>query len=722
MSQERAFGQPRQLLRQALLSGDVLDLDVSGYGSDNEISGEAIRELLLDSTVKPNPQGLWIRGARVTGTLNLAAAAIPYPVRITHSHFDNRPSFNGAHLAHLDLTGSTVPGISLVSLKVTGDIDLVALISSDAILARNIQVTGALRLTRAAVSGAAIVRSIEAVSHWGPGVTLDLEGANIAGVLQMAYIHVQGGTKLYRTKTGELHLVSAVLSNPGFMALNMNLSNVFGNVDMSFMHSRGRVESHNAKFNGNFILRDGQFENDSQDALVFNGAEVAGRALFENLSIRGGLRAYNSRFGSLVLSDAVIKNPAGEALNLMRTTVGGHALLDRMVAIGSANFHGAQIFGVLSFVNAIIERQNATALNLGSAEVGINLLMDGVQIVGRTDAHSLRVKEALRLDYADLNSHQGISLNLSFAQVGGNAILDHTQVSGQLVASGTRFGGGLYLSHATIASRAVDTINLEGASMVSLHIVNTVLISGALNLNRTSIGHLDVGIPGGSLRLPPLSAALGWKLSTIGTPLLSNRRAAAAWLRTIPTARKGNRSFPAEPWKELARVYESMGQREDARFLRRMAARLTTRATRGWSRVGRSLYGAFVGYGYRPGLVVPWIVVLWVSAFGLASSYPDDFRPTNPSAVAVTIPDSSGGSHTVPVTGASENLPEGYPKFSPELIALDTSIPPIASGQSTAWRVTENQVLAGTLGVFKTLGWALAALFLASLTGIIRKD
>lgn len=103
----------------------------------------------------------------------------------------------------------------------------------------------------------------------------------------------------------------------------------------------------------------------------------------------------------------------------MRTTVGGHTVLDLIVVSGSANFHGAQILGILSFVNAIVEKQKDTALNLGSAEIGINLEMDGIQVVGRTDAHSLRVKEALKLTHADLNSLWRVSENQVLAGVLG---------------------------------------------------------------------------------------------------------------------------------------------------------------------------------------------------------------------------------------------------------------------------------------------------------------
>lgn len=81
-------------LRWAAETGEIIDLapDLTGgdavpSGGDKELRvrqlpGEAIRALLLDPELKVDPRGLRVRGAFVTGTLDLANAK--FPCRLAH--------------------------------------------------------------------------------------------------------------------------------------------------------------------------------------------------------------------------------------------------------------------------------------------------------------------------------------------------------------------------------------------------------------------------------------------------------------------------------------------------------------------------------------------------------------------------------------------------------------------------------------------------------------
>ncbi len=212
--------------------------------------------------------------------------------------------------------------------------------------------------------------------------------------------------------------------------------------------------------------------------------------------------------------------------------------------------------------------------------------------------------------------------------------------------------------------------------------------------------------------------------------LRTDRKIAARWLASAP-------SFVAQPWHELAQVYDRNGQPSDARFLRLRAARLTTKHAPWWSKPPRWGYGLLVGYGYFPLVAGAWLVAAVFTAWLIGGTHTAAFVPSNPAALQSALVSSAAAGKTNALRPATQNTPSvtaskvtgatncdqlgSYPCLRPLLYSLDVVLPPtVTTGQSTAWRPTQDWI-AYTLTSLRTFGWLLTALLLAGVTGLLRK-
>lgn len=706
-----------ELLKSAAESGETLDLSSEAWKPRDALTGDHIARALLDETVAPSREGLKIRGARIHGELRLDYTKLPYPLKIVQSHFDSQPSFVGTTLTELDLSGSVMPGITLDEAKISGNLTLSAVRSTRPILARHIAIAGDLSM-----AGATIGEEGTTPKVWHPdrmstgrGIVVDMKNAEVAGATIFRKLIALGVVHLFGATLSELILSDAIIRNPNAVAINMNLVNVAGNVISQRMQIWGELLSHNSTISGNFLMNDAVLQNPNRSAIALFGARIMGETNFAGATIYGAVNAIglNTRF--LHWDFLRVHHVSSNAVNLDHARIAGDVNMRFITVWGCLALYKAQVGGNMHMNDSYLSHQAGFALACGGIEVGANIFMSGLKVSGCIDLHSASVGRDLDLSGVDVHKHKGWALNMTRIRVGENLIVVMAQISGKVGADGAIIGKDFLVQDSTFTSAEEIAIGLDAASINRLILNEVDILKGFLTLERAAIGHLEVWSSRG--RTPPLWSALGWRLGTVDGPLFADRKATRKWLRTISRSD----GFTAEPWKELARVYQRMGQHEDARSLRFRAARLTTRTQLGWSWVARVPYEWVVGYGYYPLAVIPWLVTLWALAFGLAASNSAQFTPTDPRAMSISQ-EVDGRAVVLQVNGASEKRLEGYPKFSPELYALDTAMPSVATGQSTSWRVADNQWLAGGLAAIKCAAWILSALLLAGIAGILRKD
>jgi len=96
--------------RAVLGSGDI----PSKASVDVEIRAEFIRRLLLDidPSIRPHPAGVRIRGAWISGRIDLQGCKVDVDMTFSNSHFEKAPNFVNARLRGLYLIGCKFPGLS----------------------------------------------------------------------------------------------------------------------------------------------------------------------------------------------------------------------------------------------------------------------------------------------------------------------------------------------------------------------------------------------------------------------------------------------------------------------------------------------------------------------------------------------------------------------------------------------------------------------------------
>ncbi len=216
----------------------------------NTIRAEVIRFLLLggDTGHPVHEEGVMLRGARITGTLNLHQARCAARLAAESCYFVERPVLIAAHLPELVLSGSRAPGLETERLTTTGAVFL-----DD---------------------------KFEAVGE------VLLLGAEIGSDLQCA-----GGS--FKVASGD--------------ALSADRIKVTGNVHLGEgFTAEGEVRLLGAEIGGDLQCSDGSFKVASGDALSAQGLRLTGTLFLRDASISGGINLATARIGTLADGDLIM--------------------------------------------------------------------------------------------------------------------------------------------------------------------------------------------------------------------------------------------------------------------------------------------------------------------------------------------------------------------------------------------------------------------------------
>ena len=217
-------------------------------------------------------------------------------------------------------------------------------------------------------------------------------------------------------------------------------------------------------------------------------------------------------------------------------------------------------------------------------------------------------------------------------------------------------------------------------------------------------------------------------------------RAADRWLSTRKAVAGTGERIATQPWYALADVYDRNGDPAGARRLRLSAAKLATRQAPWPTRCLRWAYFVTAGNGYRPWLAALWLMGILAASMGLVAVNRDDITPTDRAAAISAVHNHFGVTDKVPepergvrLRQADQFLPvtaetpcevhPDYPCMQSLTFALNAVLPPAAS-TNRDWDVAPDAtlVLAAGLPLLKLAAWAFAALLLAGITGLLRKN
>ncbi|MDX1874059.1 hypothetical protein SBI67_18220 [Mycolicibacterium sp. 120266] len=573
-----------------------------------------------------------------------------------------------------------------------------------------------------------------------PTLKVDPQGLRIRGALFLQRLDME-------------HIKFPYRLSFAFCAFNAGLNAVLAqlfHVELVHAFAKGEIRLAGARIDGQLNLTSVNLNNPQGTALSIGGAYITGGVVAKQGSrICGSVRGTGVRIdGQLNLDGASLDNPNGTALSLDGANIaGGMSAKDGFHSEGEVRAVAAQIAGQLNLNGATLNNPGRIALNLDGAHIaGSVLATDGFRARGQVRALVGRIDGQVNLAGAVIDHSDGTALFLDHAHVSGSLLAtDGFHAQGEIRGVGARVDGQLSIKDAVLQNPNGSALYLERARIGSLHLQPRTF-RGALNLIRATITD-DIN----TLENPPAPLnATGWSVGDLHGPLREDWRRARTWLETNEVLERRTRPTPrgertsarvsVQPWHALADVYDRNGDPAGARHLRLAAARQVTRQSPSPTRTLRWIYFAVAGNGYYPLVAIIWMLAILLAALSLVAVNREDIAPTDSAAARAAVlqhfgitPETKGtelaakqheADRFLPVTAETPcEVHPDYPCMDSFTFAVNTVVPP-ASSTNRDWIVASDATLAlsALLPLLKLISWALAALLLAGVTGLLRKN
>lgn len=463
----------------------------------------------------------------------------------------------------------------------------------------------------------------------------------------------------------------------------------------------------------------------TEGGLVMDAMTVTGGLFAHNLVANGEVRANGANIGGQMNIDgASLSNPGGTALSLDGSTISRGLIAQDLDVTGEVRANGAKIGGQMNIVRAKLSNPDGKALSLDGIAVPGGLFASDLVATGEVRATIASINGQLILSGAELSQPDGIALNLAGTTFTGDLMLNELVVSGEVRVAEASISGQLILSGAKLVNPGGCALRLEGARVEVLWLRDLAIADGVLDLTGCAVASLI--LPNRRNEMPPGTlSARGWKVGAVHGAIATDAGAAQSWLGSRPTYLP----YSPQPARELADLYDRTGHPAQARQLRYSAARRVAKAAPWWAKPWQWFYGGVVGHGYRPMFALGWLLVAFACAWVVVAATPGSFLPTDPDKAGAAVSDThrsiralNGKPIPNPITGALPCIELGtYPCLRDQTFgyALAAVVPPTAATQTTAWAPTGWALIIVT--ALKAAGWVLSVLFLAGISGLLRR-
>lgn len=594
------LGEAEQLLWKAFPRGALADL--SGTGTRPAVRAEVIVSLLLGAA-DPEPgraPALRLRGAAVTGRLDLAGAVITCPVSFEDCVFDTELRFADSSVRTVRVTGSELPGFDGTLMRLDGLLDLAGSALAGTVRLEHARVSGELRMrgTRAGAGEEAVLAT---------GLVLDggLDAANLRarGLVSFQAASISGAARLSRAR----------IVRPGKEALNFRYAAVGGNLDCQGLRAQGETSAVNCRIVASFLLSAARLANPDGLALVAGGLEAGGGVfLARGFHAAGEVRLIGARLAAnLTVEDAMFANPGAVAVNL--DVIRATELQGKGVSChGRFSMTGADISGDVNLPGAALETgDGAVALSAERARVGGSVVLSGTRAHGEVNLRSIQAGARILLDDTELRdtADGAAACRLSRAHVASDVFCHRMRAQGPLRLFGSVIDGSVYLHESRLSNpdgNALDAGNLRARELDLRPEAST----GCVDLSHAAVELLrdDPATWPDEVRLE------GFTYQTLEPPLSAAQR--LSWLGRDP------RGHQPQPYEQLAAVYAAHGRPGQAREVQyaRERIRYTGRGTA--LRIVGLLQDVTVGYGYRPRRALSWLALLLITGSIVFSAAP----------------------------------------------------------------------------------------------------
>ena len=304
----------------------------SGEGA-NMVRGEVIRFFAYGGNEENPVLGsmLSLRGAWISGNLNLTHASIPYALMLDNCHFDGFVGMQHAECAALYLHGSRLAkGLSADGLTTKGDVFFRDGFSAE----------GEVRLAGANIGGDL---SCAGGKFNNPGGNaLHADGLTTRGsVVLQGDFSAKGAVRLLGVSIGgDLDCMGGKFNNPGGNALIADSLMTKGSVNLrDGFSAEGEVRLLGASININLSCIGGAFHNPGRCALIADGLTTKGDVFFrDGFSAEGEVRLLGASIGGdLGCERGKLYNPGGKALDVGGGNINGGLFWRKTICEGDVN-------------------------------------------------------------------------------------------------------------------------------------------------------------------------------------------------------------------------------------------------------------------------------------------------------------------------------------------------------------------------------------------------
>ena len=677
----------------------VDEAEMRSWGDPQSCRATVIRDILRGRlAADPDPHGLRLRGARISGRLDLDNLTTNVNFELRDCLLEEGVLARDANLASVSLTGCQIEHpaeppleadgltcrvLDLKGARIIGHADAGAVSLLGAHIGINLHCDGAslgndsgpaLAADGLQVGLSMFLRGGFTATGAGNLGAVRLAGAHIGGNLECdgASLHNDSGPALvaYALQVGQ-----GMLLRGGFKATGAGGD---GAVRLTGAHIGGSLECDGASLG-----------NDSGPGLSGDALQVD-RAIF----LRGGFTATGAGGdgavrlrsahigGSLDCTGSRLHNNSGPALDASSLQVdqgmylrsGFTATVTGAGDLGAVNLTGAHISGNLDCKGAKLSNDSGPGL------LAYRLRVDGdMNLTGGFTATGGGDRGAVRLTGA----HIGGNLNCIGASL-------HNDSGPALLAYGVQVGQDLYLTAGFAATGGAADEKDEKSVTVNLR---TTRVGGAFEFAPKQLEH-NLG-PHRRLEVDGLTYA--------GVP---ERVTPEHWRELL---RHGTRNYAAQPYQQLAAGYQALGDERQAREI--LMAQRHDELARTDAHWTEKLWGwitkVTLGYGYKPwralwflaGVVaLSCVLAVWLGAHGALAQTDKTATPGRPCTVIQQLS-----------VGLDLNLPVGT-----SVARAGCDLTTDAASATAAWLTVVGWVL-------RLLAWVFAALFIAGFTSAVRK-
>lgn len=260
---------------------------------DRRVSASVIARLLLggQEAEKGSVPAVRLRGAHVTGLLDVSGGAVECELRLERCVLEEAPRFGDARTRELHLTDCVMPGFEGGGLRADGYVSL-----SGSVVEGQVKLVRAQLLSGLRMNGTRITAEDERYALFAGALLVEggmfVRNAEIIGGARMTGARLNGG----------FFLEGARLSNPGRLALDGQNLSVTDAMECSHgFQAEGTVKLRGARIDGTLSFSDaGALRSPGRLALQLSHSTVSELILTPSEPIEGIVSMSYARFGVLL--------------------------------------------------------------------------------------------------------------------------------------------------------------------------------------------------------------------------------------------------------------------------------------------------------------------------------------------------------------------------------------------------------------------------------------